>query len=167
MIKHMVGSLVIAAFVFGTLGVSVAAWGTKELETEKMAVTFSREMERGGYKTVTTAELKAWIDQKKDMLIVDTNPEASFKKQHIPGAVHLEIQRPELTVLNDTLKSALEKILGPDKNRVVIFYCGFTECTRSHNGAMWATRLGYQNVYRQPGGIKAWEEAGYPVDSAK
>ena len=34
---------------------------------------------------------------------------------------------------------------------------------RSHNGALWAVRLGYKNVYRHPGGIKAWDEADYPV----
>jgi thiosulfate/3-mercaptopyruvate sulfurtransferase len=44
-----------------------------------------------------------------------------------------------------------------------VFYCGFVKCTRSHNGAMWAVKLGYTNVYRCPGGIKAWDEAGYPV----
>jgi rhodanese-related sulfurtransferase len=28
-------------------------------------------------------------------------------------------------------------------------------------------KLGYKNVYRQPGGIKAWGEADYPVERAK
>ncbi|MBM4137012.1 MAG: rhodanese-like domain-containing protein, partial [Nitrospira sp.] len=46
-------------------------------------------------------------------------------------------------------------------------YCGFTKCTRSHNGAMWAVKLGYKNVYRYPGGIKGWVEADYPVDKVK
>jgi thiosulfate/3-mercaptopyruvate sulfurtransferase len=27
--------------------------------------------------------------------------------------------------------------------------------------------LGYTNVYRYPGGIKAWLEAGYPVEKGK
>ena len=47
----------------------LAAWGSKEMDTEKIAVTFAREVERGGYKIVTTEELKGWIDQKKEMLI--------------------------------------------------------------------------------------------------
>jgi len=98
---------------------------------------------------------------------VDTNPEASYKKQHIPGAVHLEIQRPEITKLDDKLKNDLLKVLGPNKNRIIVFYCGFTECTRSHNGAMWATRFGYTNAYRPPGGIKTWSDAAYPMESVK
>ena len=158
---------ILAVFLVTLTGNAMAAWGTKELETDKIAVTFAREVARGGYQVVSTEELKGWIDQKKDMLIVDTNPEGSYKKMHIPGAVHLEIQRPELTALDNKLKTGLEKILGPDKDRVIVFYCGFTECTRSHNGAMWTTRLGYKNVYRHPGGIKAWDEAGYPMETVK
>jgi len=138
------------------------------VEAEKVAVTFAREAIRGGYQIVSTEELKSWIDQKKDMLIIDTMPfEASFKKNHIPGAVNFELPIPEMTALDDKTKDAFEKLLGPDKNKLIVFYCGFTKCTRSHNGAMWAVKLGYKNVYRQPGGIKAWVEASYPVDSAK
>ena len=29
---------------------------------------------------------------------------------------------------------------------------------------MWAEKLGYTNVYRCPGGIKGWEENGFPVE---
>ncbi|HTG01679.1 MAG TPA: rhodanese-like domain-containing protein [Nitrospirota bacterium] len=146
----------------------LALWGSSEVEAEKVAVTFAREAIRGGYQIVSTEELKSWIDQKKDMLIIDTMPfEASFKKNHIPGAVNFELPIPEMTALDDKTKDAFEKLLGPDKNKLIVFYCGFTKCTRSHNGAMWAVKLGYKNVYRQPGGIKAWVEASYPVDSAK
>ena len=166
--RRLLATLVGAIFLFTIGSASYAASGTKELDTEKSAVTFAREVERGGYKIVTTQELKSWIDQKKNMLIVDTQPyDASFKKQHYPGAVNFELPRPEMTKLDDKTKAALENFLGPDKNRVIVFYCGFVECTRSHNGAMWATRLGYKNAYRQPGGIRAWNEADYPVEKVQ
>ena len=140
----------------------------KELQNEKIAVKFEREVERGGYKVVTTQELKSWLDQKKEMLIVDTMPPDNFKKQHIPGAVNFEIQRhPELTEMNDKMKADFEKLLGPDKDRTIVFYCGFTDCERSHNAGMWAIKLGYKNAYRQPGGIKGWLEAGYPVEKSQ
>ncbi len=142
--------------------------GGKELDTEKIALTFNQEVARGGYKVVSTPELKTWIDQKKPMLIIDTMPyEDSYKKHHIPGAVHFEFPIPEVTSLDDAKKAEFEKLLGPDEGRLLVFYCGFTKCTRSHNGAMWAVKLGYKNVYRQPGGIKAWMETDYPVEKAK
>ncbi len=140
----------------------------KELDNEKIAVKFEREVERGGYKVITTQEFKVWLDQKKDMLIVDTMPADNFKKQHIPGAVNFEIQRhPELTQMSDKMRAEFERLLGPNKNRTIVFYCGFTDCERSHNAGMWAIKLGYKNANRQPGGITGWLEAGYPVEKSK
>ncbi|MBM4137713.1 MAG: rhodanese-like domain-containing protein [Nitrospira sp.] len=160
--------LVCAVLIFGLSGSSLAALGGKELDTEKIAVNFAREVARGSYNIVSTEELKSWIDQKKDMLIVDTMPyEDSYKKQHVPGAVQFEFPIPEVTSLDDKTKAAYEKLLGPNKDRLIVIYCGFTKCTRSHNGAMWAVKLGYKNVYRYPGGIKGWMEADYPVDKVK
>jgi thiosulfate/3-mercaptopyruvate sulfurtransferase len=160
--------LAVMAFVLGIAGSSFGAWGTQELDTEKIAVTFAKEVIRGGYGIVTTAELKGWIDAKKAMLIVDTMPyEDSYKKQHIPGAVPFVLPIPEMTAMDDKTKADFLQLLGPDKDRLLVFYCGFTKCTRSHNGAMWAVKLGYKNVYRLPGGIKGWDEAEYPVESVK
>ena len=89
--------------------------------------------------------------------------EASYKKNHIPGAKQMEFPIPEVTILEEKVQNELLELLGPDKDQTIVFYCGFTKCTRSHNGAMWAVKLGYKNVYRLPGGIKAWKESDYPV----
>jgi len=155
-------------FLLSFAGSTFAAWGSKELETEQSAVTLVREVERGGYKIVTTEELKKWIDEKKNVLIIDTMPyEDSYKKQHVPGAVNFVFPIPEVTSLDEKTKESFLKLLGPDKERPIVVYCGFVKCTRSHNGAMWAVKLGYKNVYRYPGGIKAWNEADYPVEKVK
>jgi len=155
-------------FLLNVTGSTFAAWGSKELETEQSAVTLAREAERGAYKIVTTEELKKWIDEKKNVLIIDTMPyEDSYKKQHVPGAVNFVFPIPEVTTLDDKTKESFLKLLGPDKERPIVIYCGFVKCTRSHNGAMWAEKLGYKNVYRYTGGIKAWMEADYPVEKVK
>ncbi len=156
-----------------TLANTGFCWGKKELETETIAVKLAQEVARGGYKMVKTEELKGWIDRRKNMLVVDTMPyEASYKKNHIPGAVQLLFPIPEMATWNTSEtdgknKEDYLKLLGPDKNRLIVIYCGFTKCGRSHNGAIWAVKLGYTNVYRHPGGIKAWKEAGYLTDKVK
>ena len=166
--KGISGIIMAIVFIAGLSSNAMAAWGTKELDTEQISVNFAREVLRGGYGIVTAKELKGWMDQNKDILIVDTMPyEASYKKQHVKGAVQMEFPIPEMTTLDDKTKDALIKLLGPDKNRLIVFYCGFVKCTRSHNGAMWAVKLGYKNVYRFPGGIKAWSEADYPIGKIK
>ncbi|MGX7949419.1 rhodanese-like domain-containing protein [Oleidesulfovibrio alaskensis] len=144
-----------------------------ELDLETKTVKLVKEVQRGDYDVVTTAELKKWIDEGRSMLIVDTMPyEASYKKNHIPGAAQFLFPIPDMNEWDmketgDKSQAEFEAMLGPDKDRVLVFYCGFVKCTRSHNGAAWARKLGYTNVYRHPGGIRAWIEAGYPVDSIK
>ena len=46
----------------------------QEVEKEVAAVKLAREVMRGGYDLVTVNELKGWIDENKDMVIVDTMP---------------------------------------------------------------------------------------------
>jgi rhodanese-related sulfurtransferase len=102
------------------------------------------------------------------MLIIDTMPhEDSYKKEHVPGAVQFLFPIPEMTSLDDKTKTDYLKLLGADKNRLIVVYCGFVKCTRSHNGAMWAVKLGHKNVYRYPGGIKGWKEGDNPVGKVK
>ena len=145
----------------------------KEVEKEAGAVKLVREVRRGGYDVVTTEELKKWIDSGKDMLIVDTMPfEDSYKKQHIPGAAQFLFPIPDMKEWDtkETGGKSLEdfkKLLGGDKEKPIVIYCGFVKCTRSHNGAAWAVKLGYTNVYRYPGGIFAWKGADFPVEKVK
>lgn len=166
--SSMLGILALTALL--TVALASPSWALfdKELDNEALVMSFYNEVQRGGYKVLDTAEMKAWVDAKKPMLIVDTMPfEASYKKQHIPGAKVFELPVPEMKEMSAAQQAELTKLLGPDKDRLVVFYCGFPKCTRSHNGAMWAVKLGYKNVYRYPGGIKAWSEAGYPVEKSE
>jgi rhodanese-related sulfurtransferase len=60
-----------------------------------------------------------------------------------------------------------KRLLGENKDTPVVVYCGFVKCTRSHNGAAWAVKLGYKNVFRYPGGIFAWKGAGFSIEKAE
>lgn len=145
----------------------------EEVDKDALAVKLARETVAGGYGLVTAAELKTWMDEKKPLLLVDTMPfEASYKKEHVPGAKAFEFPIEPLETW-DTAKTGgkslkdFEALLGPDKNRLLVFYCGFVKCTRSHNAAIWAKKLGYANIVRFPGGIYAWKGAKYPVEAVK
>jgi thiosulfate/3-mercaptopyruvate sulfurtransferase len=103
----------------------------------------------------------------EDMLIIDTMPyNDSYVKGHVPGAKQFLFPIPEMKEWKtaDTDNKSVDdyiKLLGSDKNKKIVVYCGFVKCTRSHNGALWAVKLGYTNVYRFPGGLYAWKGAGY------
>ena len=145
----------------------------KEVEKEQEAVKLVREVQQGGYDVITAKELKDLIDSGKDILIIDTMPyDASYKKMHVPGAEQFLFPIPEMKAW-DTQETDgktiddFKALLGPDISKTIVIYCGFVKCTRSHNGAMWATKMGYKNVMRFPGGIFAWKGAEYPVEKGK
>jgi len=145
----------------------------KELEKEKGAVKLVREVEKGGYDVITTEALKKLIDSGKEILIVDTMPfDASYKRAHVPGAKQFlfPIQEMNTWDIKETAgktKDQFISLLGPYKDKMIIIYCGFVKCTRSHNGATWAKKLGYKNVLRYPGGIYAWKGAKYKTEKVK
>jgi rhodanese-related sulfurtransferase len=166
----------VTAIVFGLAHPAMALLGNKfekELEKEAGAVKLVREVQRGGYDLVATEELKQWMDAGKDIVLVDTMPyEASYKKGHVPGAQQFLFPIPDMNSWDtgETAGKTQEdfiQMLGPDKEKVVVIYCGFVKCTRSHNGAAWAVKLGYTNVYRYSGGVFAWKGAKYPLEKVE
>lgn len=145
----------------------------KETQLEKDAVVaanLAMQTIKGDYKLVTTEELKKWQDEGKKLVLIDTMPfEASYAKAHVPGAKQFLFPIPDMAMwdakeTDNKTQADYEKLLGPDKGATIVIYCGFVKCTRSHNGALWARKLGYTNVYRFPGGIYAWKGAGYKAE---
>jgi len=176
MSKRMLTLTLVLALVAGLAGPAMAFLDNKfekEVQKEAGAVKLVREVQRGGYDLVTTAELKQWIDGGKPMVIVDTMPyDASYKKGHVPGAVQFLFPIPDMNAwdtkeTDGKTEADYAKLLGGDKEKTIVIYCGFVKCTRSHNGAAWAKKLGYKNVYRYSGGVFAWKGAKYPIETVK
>jgi thiosulfate/3-mercaptopyruvate sulfurtransferase len=171
MIKAIMKFLIVSIIVLGLTDTAIAKNKfEQEVEKEAGAIKLLLEVQKGGYNVVSTKELKKWIDSGKKMLVVDTMPfEASYKKQHVPGAAQFLFPIPDMdewdiNVTNGKTKDDFLGLLGNDKDKLIVIYCGFVKCTRSHNGAAWAVKLGYKNVYRYPGGIFAWKGAEYPTE---
>ena len=172
--KTIFSLVVVGLFVIGLTSPSLAKNKfEKEVDKEKDAVKLVREIQRGGYDVITAKELKDMIDSGKDVIIIDTMPyEASYKKAHIPGAEQFLFPIPEMKEWNtketgEKTVDDFKALLGPDMSKTIVIYCGFVKCTRSHNGAMWAKKLGYKNVFRFSGGVFAWKGAKYPIEKVK
>ena len=115
--KKALFALVAAAITIGYL------WQTNRVVTPKEATwnDVLTEAKQGGYRIISTDEL--WERYKKDpetMLLVDTRQEWEYRTGHIKGAINLPIEPTWLSRWQK--KGALEKILGPDKNRFIVFY---------------------------------------------
>lgn len=94
---------------------------------------------------VPKAEMTKIVDA-KGATIVDVNSAESFKKNHIPGAVHFEV-----------VKADFAKALPADKNAPIVAYCGGKQCTAWQQAAKMACEMGYKNIRHFSEGISGWQ----------
>jgi rhodanese-related sulfurtransferase len=135
----------------------------KEIPIENAAVKLVSDVKAGGYKLVTTSELKKSLDAGKKITIISTLPVEEDKQLGIlPGALSAPLPKTEKE-LTSADKVNLLKVAGSDKEKEIVVYCGFVACRRSSIGAKILAEEGYKNVSKYPGGITAWIEAGYPI----
>ena len=79
------------------------------------------EADQGGYRLITTEALWKRYDAKQDrLLLVDTRQEWEYRTGHIEGAVNFPMEPTWLARWQK--KSALERLLGDDKDRAIVFY---------------------------------------------
>ena len=88
----------------------------------------------------------------RDVVVLDLREKDAFEGGHVPGALHLPRGQLELRV--DT---AL-----PDPTVRILTCCEFGKI--STLAAATLRDLGYSRVTALDGGVKAWREAGYPVE---
>lgn len=148
----------------GSCSVSGDVKPHSELSAEEAAMNLVKDTASGGYDLISTEDIKKKLDAREDMVIIDTMPEDSYHKNHIPGAVGAVLPG-KMEEVDPERRRAFVKALGEDKNKPVIIYCGRVSCYRSHVGALIAKEEGFTNVLRHPGGIDAWLEAGYKAES--
>ena len=147
------------------VGTASAQTSPKGLEVpiEKATVKFAADVKDGGYKVVDTDELKKWLDEGKQITVISSLPASDDKGLGtLPGAVNGAMPKTEKE-LTPAETDNLLKSAGADKDKIIVVYCGFVACRRSHIGAKILVENGFQNVYRYPGGVIAWKEAGYPL----
>jgi rhodanese-related sulfurtransferase len=98
------------------------------------------------------AEVKAKLDRGEPFHFIDVREDHEFAKDHARGARHLG---------RGILERDIETVI-PDKQAEIILYCGGG--FRSALAADSLQQMGYSNVRSMDGGIRAWREAGYPLE---
>ena len=100
----------------------------------------------------TIAEVKARLDRGERFQLVDVREDHEFALDHVRGARHIG---------RGVLERDVETLI-PDKATPIVVYCGggFRSALAAEN----LVKMGYTNVISMDGGIRAWREAGYPVD---
>jgi glyoxylase-like metal-dependent hydrolase (beta-lactamase superfamily II)/rhodanese-related sulfurtransferase len=103
---------------------------------------------------MSLAELRARIGgNSSDLVVLDLRERDAFQTGHIPGAKHLPRGQLELRV----------NVELPDPTVRVVTSCEFGKI--STLAAATLRELGFGRVGALDGGVKAWRDAGYPMET--
>ena len=91
---------------------------------------------------------------RRDALMLDVREAKEYQGTRVANALHLPAS--ELAARGDELKK--------HSGRPVVVYCERGQRSRRAGSAL--TRLGFAEVYALRGGLRAWSDAGLPVDKA-
>lgn len=94
------------------------------------------------FQTLTMDEAKIEIEDNPNIIIVDVRTPEEYKKGHIPGAMNIPVETPQLIT---------EKI--PDKNETIFVYC--LSGGRSQRASELFADMGYGHI-TDIGGILFW-----------
>lgn len=110
---------------------------------------------RARVRECTVGDVKVRLDRGERFHFVDVREDDEFAQDHAAGAVHLGkgvIERDiETTIAN--------------RQEPIVLYCGGGY--RSVLAADSLRQMGYTNVISMDGGIKAWRDAGYPIEKGR
>ncbi len=104
-------------------------------------------------KECTVAQAKERLERGEVPHFLDVREDHEFAKDHAKGARHLG---------KGIIERDVETLI-PDKEAAIVLYCGGGY--RSALAADVLQQMGYRNVRSMDGGIKAWRDAGYPMES--
>ena len=104
-------------------------------------------------KQVSLEDLKARIESKEPLTLVDVREKDEWRAGYIPGAISLP---------RGFLEIQAEQRL-PDKNARIVTYCAGG--TRSALAAATLAELGYANVETANPGFVRWKDLGYAVET--
>ena len=112
--------------VLTVLAVAITAailWFDQRAPTPKAATLedVKAEAGQGGYRLINTKNLWQHYQKKSPrMLLVDTRQAWEFRSGHIKGALNFPMEPTWLSRWRN--RDALKKLLGPDNNRLIVFY---------------------------------------------
>ena len=81
------------------------------------------EAQKDGYALTTPQEIQTLYASDNDYFMVDVRPDYEFNAGQLPGAKNFEIDLGDRLGLKPQKAEAFKKILGADKDRLIVLYC--------------------------------------------
>lgn len=100
-------------------------------------------------KTLTAPQVKNKLENDPEVQLVMTLYPQAFDKCHIPKSINIW-----------DIEMAKQRF---SKSTEIIVYCSDHTCMASYQAYHELEKAGYQNIWRFSGGLREWNEAGYPL----
>jgi rhodanese-related sulfurtransferase len=107
---------------------------------------------RGRVRECGIEDVRARLDRGERFHFIDVREDGEFAVDRAAGARHIG---------RGVLERDIETLI-PEKDAPIVLYCGGGY--RSALAADNLQKMGYTNVVSMDGGIRAWREAGYPIE---
>lgn len=130
--------------VIGMLG--ALAFGQQPSKFTRMVAEAKQNV-----REISADNVKAMMERKQSILLVDVREDNEWEAGHLPGAVHIS---------RGLLEKGIEQ-KAPDEKTPIVLYCH--SGARSALAAQSLQKMGYTNVSSMAGGIAAWQEKGFAV----
>ncbi len=102
-------------------------------------------------------EFKKWLDEKRDLVILDTRNDYEVRLGTFAGALELDLKT--FRQFPKAISELSDDLLGELKNKTIVSFC--TGGIRCEKASALLIKEGFQNVYQLDGGIlKYFEEVG-------
>lgn len=113
---------------------------------------------------ISRSELKAWIDEKGDYVLIDTSLEEVFQAAHLPTAQNACVF--EVTFLDQV--KALRGIEADPRTqrRPIVLYGNSAHSLASVTAAEKLEAAGFGNLHVYGGGLAEWREANFPLEGS-
>ena len=105
-------------------------------------------------RTISREELKAKLDRRDAVILIEALPPKYYEDKHLPGAINIPHDQVD----------AMAPTLLPDKAAEIVVYCSNAPCRNSGIAAQRLVELGYTNVCDYHAGKADWIEAGLPIE---
>jgi len=106
------------------------------------AANVARNKLDGLVEGISPLQVRQWMDEKKDFILLDVRTPAEYRQQRIDGAVFIP------------LASLRARFVELNKDRTVVAFCNYS--LRGYEAAIILTKEGFKDVRVLDGGLEMW-----------
>ena len=151
--RYITSSLVL--FIISLLLIpTVSSCQKKGTELQLDSKNFKRLVDNSIDFSVPLISVEEFHENLEDYIILDARERKEYEVSHIPNAIYVGYDQPEIELINNL-----------DKSKKLLFYCSIGY--RSEKIAEKAAAMGFDQVYNLYGSIFEWANKGYELENTE